>query len=748
VLDGESGTSAALLAYLSLLLCTGLLVRWRLRRTRAEHQLWSKVGLSLWVSAGAVVTYAATTAAGVPAPVTTALTCAAMVVTVTLTYLGIIRWTRPAAEGSGLDPDHVLGTLCGVVVLTTGALVAMRLGPHPEWGTWGPGSHLLVSMAGSAVAVTALLVTTRGALRRGDPRPALMVAALLLCLGASALVLAGWLPTLPWAALVRGPWLLALALSAALPEVSHARDRQDVAISSITGYATTVLGLPVVAVALIEGMTTVAVVAALATAGAVARLLLDVRELLALITNRSASLVDELTGLPNRRGTLTVLERAIADERPLVVAVVDLDHFKEVNDSLGHAVGDALLQTAASRISGVLLPGEVAGRLGGDEFVVVAPASSPRSRAGRLGRDLARVLGRPAHLQGVSVPLGASVGTSTWWPADTPDDGDGGSTGDGYPSSSETPAEAAGRLLRSADTAMYDAKRTGSGHVSHDPQQHDDPAQQLALVADLRAALAAHELVLHHQPQVCASSGYPTGAEALVRWPHPSLGLLAPSRFLDLAEAHGLMGPLTDEVLRAGVAQQAAWRAEGLRVRLSLNLPASALHDVDLPGRVRALLAEHGVEADTLVLEVTESVLLKDPQRSSAVVGALRASGVRVSIDDFGTGFSSLARLRNLAVDELKLDASFTRDLLVDARARTIVASSVQLAHALGMTVVAEGVEDAETLQQVEQLGCDEVQGYVFAAAMPAHELAAWWRERTALGAGAAVPRRVEPAPS
>ncbi|WP_194903980.1 bifunctional diguanylate cyclase/phosphodiesterase [Quadrisphaera sp. INWT6] len=668
----------------------------------------------------------------------------------TLTYLGIIRWTRPAVEGSGLDPDHVLSTLCGVVLLTTGALVVMRLGPHPEWGTWGPGSHLLVSMAGSAVAVTALLVTTRGALRRGDPRPALMVAALVVCLAVSAAVLADAVPRIPWGALVRAPWLLAIAVCAALPEVTRPADRQDVAISSITSYVLVALGLPVVAVALVQGMTTVAALAALATAGAVARLLLDVRELLALISNRSASLVDELTGLPNRRGTLAALERAITAEQPLVVAVVDLDHFKEVNDSLGHAVGDALLQAAAARIGSVLQPGEVAGRLGGDEFVVVAPAPSPRARAARLGSDLARALGRPVSLHGISVPLGASVGTSTWQTVGRPDDGDGGSLEGGgtYPSASEAAADAAGRLLRAADTAMYDAKRTGSGWVSHDPVHHDDPAQQLALVADLRAALAARQLVLHHQPQVCAATGYPAGAEALVRWPHPSLGLLAPARFLDLAEAHGLMGPLTDEVLRAGVEQQAAWRAQGLRVRLALNLPASALHDVELPSRVRALLAEHGVGADAVVLEVTESVLLKDPERSSAVVGALRASGVRVSIDDFGTGFSSLARLRNLAVDELKLDASFTGDLLVDARARTIVASSVQLAHALEMTVVAEGVEDAETLEHLVRLGCDEVQGYVFAAPMPADELAAWWRERTSVEPPADAPRWVEPASS
>jgi len=744
VLPSPAGTGAAVGGFLVLLACTGVLVRWRLRRTEAERQLWSKLGASLLAVAGGIVGVGAATALGLPEPAVTAVMCALLLVMMTLTYLGTIRWTRSDPGGSGLDRDHVPNTVCAIVVLVTAAQVVSSLATGGGGLGFGPELPLVVSMAGSLVVLPVLLVTTHGAVARGDLRPTLMAVALVIGIAGSAVVLALDLAIAPWAMVCRAPWPLALAVCAALPEVPHPRERQDVTISSVTGYVVAALALSVVTAAALLGMTGVAVLAGVAAAGSASRVLLDVRELRALVTNRRSSLTDELTGLPNRRGAVAALERTLAERRPLVVALLDLDGFKAVNDSLGHAAGDALLRTVADRLRAVLLPGEVVARLGGDEFLVVAPcgAAAPEARAAELGVAVVHALTAPVQLGAAVVRVGASTGTAVQ------DDDAGAAT-----RVAETANEAASRLLRAADTAMYEAKRTGAGWVPHDPLRHDDAEGQLALVADLRVALAEHRLVLHHQPQVSCSGGVADGAadgavvgvadgavvgvEALVRWPHPVLGLLPPARFLDLAEAHGLMGLLTDEVLLLGVQQQAAWRAAGLRTRLSLNLPASALHDVDLPRRAVALLAAHDVPADAVVLEVPEEVLQRDLERSASVVAALRSAGLRVSIDDFGTGSASLPQLRGVPVDELKLDASFTEALLVDERARAVVASTVQLAHALGVAVVAEGVEDHAVLARLAELGCDAVQGYAVAPPLPAGELALWWPSAAGVGVAA-----------
>ncbi len=282
------------------------------------------------------------------------------------------------------------------------------------------------------------------------------------------------------------------------------------------------------------------------------------------------------------------------------------------------------------------------------------------------------------------------------------------------------------QLLRQADAAMYDAKRSGSGVAVYDSTRHADSSGHLALVEELRTALATGQLVLHHQPQVDVRTGRTLGVEALVRWEHPVRGLLGPVDFLPLAEVHGLMGPLTQEVLSQAVAQAAHWRSLGQPLRISVNLSASNLLDTGLPGRVAALLDRHGVPPEVLVLEVTESVLLSDPDRSLAVVRGLADLGVTVSIDDFGTGWCSLSYLRVLPLGELKLDRSFTADLLTDARTASIVASTIELAHRLGLRVVAEGVEQEATLARLRALGCDESQGYLHARPLPADELCRW----------------------
>jgi len=319
-----------------------------------------------------------------------------------------------------------------------------------------------------------------------------------------------------------------------------------------------------------------------------------------------------------------------------------------------------------------------------------------------LGHRVLKRLERPFLIHGMSVHVAASIGLTC--------------------SSSGNRTE----LLRQADTAMYAAKRSGTGLAVYDPSRHADSSGHLALVEELRTALSTGQLVLHHQPQVDVSTGCTVGVEALVRWAHPVRGLLAPAQFLPLAEVHGLMGAVTEEVLRQAVAQAADWRRRGLELRISVNLSASNLLDTDLPRRVAALLADAGLPAGCLVLEVTETVLMGDAERSLAVVTALTALGLTVSIDDFGTGYSSLSYLRDLPVAELKLDRSFTADLLVEARTEAIVASTIDLAHRLGLRVVAEGVEHEATLARLAHLGCDESQGYLHSPPLPADLLEQW----------------------
>ncbi len=465
-----------------------------------------------------------------------------------------------------------------------------------------------------------------------------------------------------------------------------------------------------------------ALCALLGVLGSSVRLLVNLFELAQLAVSRREALTDDLTGIANRRALMRHLDEVLAERAAAVgpaagvqVLVFDLDHFKEVNDSLGHGAGDGLLQMLTQRIAPELPASAVFARLGGDEFVVVSDDGVPGDRVLAVLDGAQR---EPFPVGGVSVHADLSVGRATW-AVSRPAAG---------------PAVDAALLLRRADTAMYDAKRAGravgGAVVTYDPDRHGDTHGLLATVAELRHGIAAGQLRVHFQPQLHSADGTLSGVEALVRWQHPVRGLLAPGEFLDVAETHGLMDAVTQEVLRQSVAQQAAWRRRGLDVRMSVNLSAGTLLDASLPETVAALLARHDVPATSLVLEVTETALLREPERSLAVVEALGALGVQGSIDDFGTGYSSLTQLRQLPVGELKLDRSFTADLLSDPRAAAIVAHTVGLAHALQLRVVAEGVEDEETLAALAGLGCDETQGFLHARPLPAPEFEAWCAAR------------------
>ncbi|WP_051515567.1 putative bifunctional diguanylate cyclase/phosphodiesterase [Candidatus Blastococcus massiliensis] len=453
------------------------------------------------------------------------------------------------------------------------------------------------------------------------------------------------------------------------------------------------------------GFALVAVLAALARTG------LTFRDVRALADSRRQARTDELTGLPNRRSVFEALGAAdlrLSEGERTAVLVIDLDRFKEINDSLGHAVGDALLAQVGPRLRGQLRTGDVLARLGGDEFVVLADdldADGAQLLADRLRAQLQR----PFAFSGMGLSVDASVGVAVG------------------PEDSASAAE----LLQLADLAMYSAKSTRSGVATYDEDRDGHGRHRLEDVAQLRRAIEGGELVLHYQPKLALPTGRVDGVEALVRWQHPTRGLLYPDAFIDLAESAGLMAQLTDRVVDVALAQCRAWADRGRRLTMAVNVSPSNLVDEEFPDQVRALLARYDLPAACLVLEVTESLLMEDRERAVRVLRRLRDDGVGVAIDDYGTGYSSLAYLAALPVTELKLDRIFVGAMTGSPRAESIVTSTLQLAHALGLVLVAEGAEDQDTVDALAGLGCDVVQGYHLSRPLPAEALWTWLEDRS-----------------
>ena len=719
VVAGEPLTPAGLVPVLGLQAAFCALLVWRARTLPQERVVWGRLALASIVFSGAVVT--AVVFGTVPAlqHVATTPIAWAPVLTFPIVYGGMVRWNR--ASGQLADPNDVLNGVSAVLaVVAVLSLVLARPGSALAAAPWWESQALLAQVGtGFVLFGTVLSVVALGAMRH-DPRVWLVAAACGIGLtGDLATVLSAGRPV-GWASVVDPAAVACVGLAAALRPSRSMPRPADPAASTIGAFVVLVASTVVLVVD--EGSGTSAVAtwcAGLAAVGAGLRLLVNVRELAQLAVTRREALTDELTRAANRRAVLRRVRELCDEHVPMTLALLDLDRFKEVNDGLGHAAGDQLLRLVAARLQPLLRSGDLLGRLGGDEFAVVAPlevGARPDEAAAALGRRLSEQLAEPFQVGGMSIHVAASIGMACWpGGASLPGDGD--------------PRQL---LLQQADAAMYDAKRSGTGAAVYDPDRHAESSRQLATVEELRTALVTGQLVLHHQPQVDVATGATLGVEALVRWAHPVRGLLGPGEFLPLAEVHGLMGQLTDEVLRQAVGQAAAWRRAGRDLRVSVNLSASNLLDTDLPLRVAGLLRDAGVPSEQLVLEVTESVLLSDPERSLAVVGRLADLGVTVSIDDFGTGYSSLSYLRDLPVAELKLDRSFTVDLLTDVRTEAIVASTVALAHRLGLRVVAEGVEHAATLAHLAELGCDESQGYLHSAPLPADRLEAWLDEAEA----------------
>jgi diguanylate cyclase (GGDEF)-like protein len=424
---------------------------------------------------------------------------------------------------------------------------------------------------------------------------------------------------------------------------------------------------------------------------------------------RHEALHDALTGLPNRLHLQRRLTAALDEVQDgggigAAVMILDLDSFKEVNETLGHQQGDLLLTEVGSRLSSTVGAAGTVARLGGDEFAVLLTGSVDEERAVQVGRRLLRSLEQPILLDGLEVEVGGSLGIAL------------------------APAHASdtAALLKRADMAMYDAKTTARRLRVFEPELDTDNPRRLTLVSELRAALQHGDLVVHVQPQTRLASGEVAGVEALARWQHPTLGNVSPDEFIPVAERSGLIGPLTTRVLDATLAGWAQWRAAGHDLSVAVNLSARSLHDPDLVEEVARLLQRHGVPASRLTLEVTESAVMADPARAVALLHRLRDLGVRLSVDDFGTGYSSLSYLKRLPVHEVKIDRSFVTSLGDDAEDLPIVRAIVDLGRHMGLEVVAEGVEDAPTMELLDSIGCDLGQGWHLGRPMPLDGLLPW----------------------
>ncbi len=494
-----------------------------------------------------------------------------------------------------------------------------------------------------------------------------------------------------------GPVFVALAATCR-PALKAAAARQWRAASALPAL-TTLLALALLVAATYEMVPEIAVWAAASTVVlAVVRTLQLFAQGRALERSREQARTDELTGLANRRALLEALtERGQvappAPDRPLELLLLDLDGFKEVNDSLGHAAGDALLALVGRQLRSAA-PGCLVARLGGDEFAVVLPRSTGTGRGPALSARLRDVVGTPAVVQGTRVVVGASVGHGV---LDGPVPG----------------VAVADELLRRADVALYRAKSSHDGCVTWTPALDEGLKDRLQLLGELRAALASPDQIqAHYQPKADPRTGVVVGYEALARWQHPVRGLLLPGDFLPAVERAGLLPALTLRVLEQSVRFLAELRADGRAVQVAVNLSAPDLLDGQFPQVVAELLVRFGVPAGQLRLEVTETVVMSDPERIIATLVGLRELGVGLSLDDYGTGLSSLGYLRVLPVDELKIDRSFVRDLLSDQACALIVASTIGLAHDLRLHVVAEGVEDQPTLEALATAGVDAVQGW------------------------------------
>jgi len=478
-------------------------------------------------------------------------------------------------------------------------------------------------------------------------------------------------------------------------------------VATVAGLGVLVLSSQVPVSTLALGLATGALLAAAVRSQLAARLLERMAE-----QRLVAAATDELTGLPNRRALYAEGHNRLADPacRRQALLMLDLDRFKEVNDSLGHRAGDLLLIQMGARLQENLRGDDLLARLGGDEFAILLDDAG-HDEAVHAAARLSAAVAEPLIVEDTSLSIGVSIGIALF-----PDDG---------PDLSV--------LLRKADIAMYKAKTSQLAHHVYSAADDADAAATLQTVNELRTALTSDELVLHYQPKVDLDTGEVNSVEALVRWNHPTRGLLYPGAFLDLVEESGLMPSFTLVVLAQALDQVADWQRDGHPLTVAVNISASSLVDSDLPSNVAAMLVERGVLPSSLQLEITEGFLMVNRDLAHVILTSLRNIGVRISVDDFGTGYSSLSYLRDLPIDEIKLDNSFVIPMTQDARTAALVSSTIELAHSLGLRIVAEGVETAGTYTELTRMGCDQAQGYFMSRPVPAAELHRWLNHWQAL---------------
>jgi diguanylate cyclase len=447
----------------------------------------------------------------------------------------------------------------------------------------------------------------------------------------------------------------------------------------------------------------------------------DLHERLA--ETRHNELHDPLTGLPNRRALRDELDGAV-DHGRFALVLIDLDRFREVNQVLGHDIGDRVLVQVAERFAGAIGALDTIAHLGGDTFAILAPAVAGHDEAAGLATRLRQALHEELMLgDDAPVYVEATAGISLC-PADGRD---------------------AGTLLRRADAALHQAKAQGRPHAFARTRAGDASPRRLRRLAELRRALDGGEIVVHYQPLLDLQRGDVVGVEALVRWAHPCEGLLLPEAFIPMAEHTHLITRVTATVLAQAIEQSALWRAEGIALDVAVNVSARDLLDPGFPDLVAAVLAEHDVPAGSLQLDVTERAVLDDPDEAGATLHLLGALGVRVSLDDFGSGRSSLGRLRDLPFDLLKIDRSFIAGIQADDRDLQITRSAIDLGHSLDMGVVAEGLESPADWHRLAALGCDAAQGFALSKPLPADELEAWIYSRARRSEGLPGPQEMDP---
>jgi diguanylate cyclase (GGDEF)-like protein/PAS domain S-box-containing protein len=413
---------------------------------------------------------------------------------------------------------------------------------------------------------------------------------------------------------------------------------------------------------------------------------------------------DHLTKLPNRKMLYEMVDAMVKNQdEPFSLILMDLDHFKAVNDTLGHQIGDVLLIKLGVLISELLASSKTMFRLGGDEFAILMPNSELGAGMETARKILSRI-DQPIEIDDVTLSIGASLGIVSF-----PEHGTDIRT-----------------LLRRADVAMYTAKRNGNGITAYSKEQDEKDPYRLILMGDLRAAIDKQELFLVYQPKANMETKEIEGVEALIRWNHPKLGLVSPIDFIPIAEQIGVINSITTWVLSEAIKQNKKWEQQGLNIEIAVNLSVRNLQDVELPTRLQALLDKHELSSHKITLEITESFIMSDPKHAKEVLMKIHQMGIKLSIDDFGTGYSSLAYLKNLPVNTIKIDKSFIMDMVSDSADSMIVQSIIFLAHNLGLKVVAEGVENGEVWDLLASYNCDIAQGYYIEKPLMEHDLKHW----------------------